>query len=64
MLQSLGTATSVQRKHDALLTMQWLYFFRHTPGEVVEATLLENIYAEMVYPYLHRNNNNASITAC
>ena len=68
VFESLGTATRVQRKHDALLTMQWLHFLRHTPGEVVKATLLVNIRAEMVYhmvyPHLHRNNNNASITAC
>ena len=48
--------------------LQWLYILRHTPGEVVKATLLVNIRAEMVYhmvyPHLHRNNNNASITAC
>ena len=64
VFESLGTAAIVQRKHDALLTMQWLYVLRHTPGEVVEATLLVDICAEMVCPHLHRNINNASITAC
>ena len=64
VFESLGTATCVQRKHDALLTMQWLRILRHTPGEAVKATLLVNIRAEMVYPHLHRNNNNGSITAC
>ena len=54
VFESLGTATSVQRKHDALLTMQWLYVLRHTPGEVVEATLLVDICAEMACPHLHR----------
>ena len=67
VFECLGTATSVQRKHDAPLTMQWLHFLRHTAREVVKATLLVNIRAEMVYhmvyPHLHRNNNNASITA-
>jgi len=44
--------------------MQWLRILRHTPGEAVKATLLVNIRAEMVYPHLHRNNNNLSITVC
>ena len=64
VFESLGTAASVQRKHDALLTMQWLYVLQHTAREVVKATLLVNIRAEMVYPHVHRNNNNDSITEC
>ena len=68
MLQSLGTAAIAQHKHDALLTMQWLYILWHKSSEVGKVTLLVNIRAEMVYhmvyPHLHRNNNNASITAC
>ena len=63
-----GTASGVQSKHDALFSMAMLYFFWHTAREVIEATLLVNVSAEMVYhmvyPHLHRNNNNASITAC
>ena len=68
VFESLGTATRVQRNHDALLAMQWLHVLRHTAQDVVKATLLVNIRAEMhcqmVYPHLHQNNNNASIAAC
>ena len=57
----------IYRRNEPLLTMQWLYVLRHTAREVVEATLLVNIRAEMVYhmvyPHLHRNINNDSITA-
>ena len=58
----------IYRRNESLLAMQWLYVLRYTPGEVVKATLLVNICAEMVYhmvyPQLYRNNNSASITAC
>ena len=68
MSECFGTATSIKGKHDALLTMQWLYILWHTARELVKATLLVNIRAEMVYhmvyPHLHRNNKNDSITAC
>ena len=47
VFESLGTATSVQRKHNARLTMQWLDILRHTARGVVEATLLVNIRAEI-----------------
>ena len=40
--------TSVQRKYDALFTMQWLHFLQHTLGEVVKATLLVKLRAEIV----------------
>ena len=41
--------TSVQRKYDGPLTMQWRHFLQLTLGEVVKATLLVKIRAEMVY---------------
>ena len=57
VFECLGTATRVQRKHDALPAMLWLHILRHTAGDVIKATILVNIRAEMachtVYPHLH-----------
>ena len=68
VFERLGTAASVQRKHDALLTMQWLHILRHTPGELVKATLLVNVSTKMVYhmvyPHTIETDNYASITMC
>ena len=49
ILESLGTASSIKSKHDALLRMAMLYFLWNTPREVEEATLLKKISVKMVY---------------
>ena len=58
----------IQSKHEALFTMAMLHFFWHTAKEVIEATLLVNVSAKMVYhivyPHQIKTNNNASITMC
>ena len=46
--ESLGTASGVQRKHDAMLRMVVLYFLWDTPRELEEATLLVKIGTKMV----------------
>jgi hypothetical protein len=68
MSECFGTTTGVQSKHDALFSVAMLYFFGHTAREVIEATLLVNVSAKMVYhmvyPHPIKTNNNASITMC
>ena len=58
----------IYRRNEPRLTMQWLYVLRHTAREVIEATLLVNVSAKMVYhmvyPHQIKTNNNASITMC
>ena len=68
MSECFGTATSVQRTHNALLSMAMLYFFGHMAREVIESTLLVNLSAEVVYqmvdPHQIKTNNNGKITMC
>ena len=63
-----GTARGIQSKHDALFSMAMSYFSRHTAREVIEATLLVNVSAKliyyMVYPNPIKTNNNALVTMC
>ena len=68
MSECFGTATGVQSKHDALFSVLMLYLVGYTTREIIEATLLVNISAKlvyhMVYPHQIETNNNASITTC
>ena len=49
IFHSFRTTPSVQRKHDALLAMTVLHLLRNTFREVIEAALLVNIGAKLVY---------------
>jgi len=51
-------AAIIQHKHDALITIQWLYILWHTSREVGKPTLKVNIRAAVVYQHLHQNNKN------
>jgi hypothetical protein len=62
MPECFGTASGVQRKHDALLRMAMLYFLWNTPREVEEATLLVNISTKMVYHMVYPHQSKRTTT--
>ena len=49
MSECFGTTTGVQSKNDALFSVAMLYLFGYTTREIIEATLLVNISAKLVY---------------
>mgnify|MGYP005712016705 CR=1 FL=1 len=55
MLECLYTAFGIQRSHDALFGVTVLQLFGNTPGEVIEAALLVNVTAKMVYHMAYPN---------
>ena len=46
-------AAIIQHKHDALITIQWLYILWHTSREAVTPTLLVDERAAAIYQHLH-----------